>query len=184
MFITQHHSTEMGHFLRHFPQNYSGILASVVRSRPSVVCVCVCARVCGGDGDGESECWPVSSVSNDHREGTDDHVHQLPGLRLPAPLVGMISQADGPIICVCMCERESACVCARVWLSAGMELEREMTLSDNCDNESVYYGPYKRPCVCVHTVARWLAGMCVCGFYNTDYIYYRAVLCPAVAGLA
>lgn len=157
---------------------------SVVRSRPSVACVLVVE----GTGGEESECWPVSSVSNDHRAGTDDHVHQLAGLRLPAPLVGRISQADDPIICVCVCvcESESACVC--VWLSAGMEVEREMSLSDNCDNESVYYGPYKRVCVCVsvhaHNVARRLVCVCVCGFYNTDYIYYRAVLCPVVAGLA
>lgn len=69
-----------------------------------------------------------------------------------------------------------------------MEVEREMSLSDNGDNESVYYGPYKRACVraracvCILSHAGWC--VCVCGFYNTDYIYYRAVLCSAVAGLA
>lgn len=64
-----------------------------------------------------------------------------------------------------------------------MEVESEMSRGDSCHNESVYYAPYMRECVCV----RYPCVVCVCVcvvFYNTDYIYYRAALCPAVAGLA
>lgn len=58
-----------------------------------------------------------------------------------------------------------------------------MSLGDSCHNESVYYAPYMRECVRVSSSVSVRLSVCVV-FYNTDYIYYRAALCPAVAGLA